>query len=238
MHQMLIVESSEVLQLSLQSAMGNQYDITLCGDGEAGLKILNEHKPYILLLDLDLPLLDGLELLRRTDYLPPVILVIGSFLSGYSAQCLHDLGVGHFLYNSTPASNIACHVAQLVKWRTLPKPFDGDPQLLTARHLRLLGIPVHRDGYRQLKVCIPLFAQDPSQNLTKEVFRDAAMLLGYDNDKQLERSIRGVIRDAWEVRDRQIWEDYFPPNGRGETHCPESKEFIARLAEILTETMK
>ena len=238
MHAMLIIEASEDLRLALYGWMRGHYDITVCADGESGLQILNTQRPHILLLDLDLPALDGLELLRRADYLPPVILTVGSFLSGYTSQCLHDLGVGHFLYRSTPVPNIACHIARLVKWRASPSPFDKDPQLLTARHLQRLGIPVHRDGYRQLKVCVPLFAQDPTQNLTKEVFRETASLLGYDNEKQIERSIRGVIRDAWEVRDDRIWEKYFPPNGLGETHCPECKEFIARLAEILIESAK
>ncbi len=238
MQSMLIIEASEDLRLALHEAMHRQYDITACSDGETGLKLLCEKKPYILLLDLDLPLLDGLELLRKSEYLPPVILVLGRYISGYAAQCLRDLGVGHFLYTSTPIANIVRHVAQLVTWRELPNPFDHDPQFVTAKHLRKLGIPVHLSGYQQLKVSIPLYAQDTSQNLQKEVYRETARLLGYDNDGQIERNVRTAIKAAWQVRDRGIWEDYFPPNGLGEVHCPESKEFIARLAEILAETMK
>lgn len=238
MHSMLIVEASEDLRLALYEAMCRDYHITACGDGEIGLQLLRTQKPYILVLDLELPFLDGLELLRRSTYLPPVILVLGRYISGYTAQSLRDLGVGHVLYTSTAVANIVRHVAQLVIWRELPNPFDHDPQFVTAKHLQKLGIPVHLSGYQQLKVSIPLFAQDPSQNLQKEVYDETARLLGYDSDKQIERTVRSAIKAAWEVRDRQIWEDYFPPNGRGEVHCPESKEFIARLAEILAETMK
>lgn len=238
MHRMLIIEASEDLRLALYEATHREYDIATCGDGEAGLALLQEQKPYILVLDLDLPLLDGLELLRRSDYLPPVILVLGRYISAYTAQSLRDMGVGHFLYNSTPVANIARHIAQLVKWRELPNPFDQDPQFVTAKHLQKLGIPVHLSGYQQLKVSIPLYAQDPSQNLQKEVYTDTARLLGYDSDRQIERSVRTAIKAAWDVRNCQIWEEYFPPNGQGETHCPESKEFIARLAEILSESMK
>lgn len=238
MHKMLIVERSEDLRLALHDAMHHQYQITLCCDGETGLNTLNELKPHILLLDLELPMLDGLELLRQTEYLPPVILVLGRFLTGYGAQCLRDLGVGHYLYLSTPIANIARHVAQLVKWRESPDPYAADPQIQTTKHLRALGIPSHRDGYQQLKVCVPLFAQDPAQNMSKELYREVARLCGFDNDKQVERSIRSAIRSAWDVRDEEIWAKYFPPNGLGQTHCPESKEFIARLAEILIETMK
>ena len=238
MHRMLIIEASEDLRLALYEAMRREYDITVCGDGETGLELLCREKPYILVLDLELPYLDGLELLRRSDYLPPVILVLGRYISGYASQCLRDLGVGHFLYTSTPVTNVAQHIAQLVTWRQLPNPFDHDPQFVTAKHLRRLGIPVHLSGYQQLKVSIPLYAQDPSQNLQKEVYADTARLLGYDNDKQIERTVRTAIKAAWDVRDYKLWEEYFPPNGIGETHCPESKEFIARLAEILVESMK
>lgn len=238
MHTMLIIEASEDLRLALYEAMHRDYDITTCGDGETGLQLLCDQKPYVLVLDLDLPFLDGLELLRRSNYLPPVILVLGRYISGYASQCLRDLGVGHFLYTSSPVANVAQHIAQLVTWQQLPNPFDYDPQFVTAKHLRRLGIPVHLSGYQQLKVSIPLYAQDPSQNLQKEVYSATARLLGYDSDKQIERSVRTAIKAAWDVRNCQIWEEYFPPNGRGEVHCPESKEFIARLAEILAETMK
>ena len=238
MHTMLIVEGSEDLRLALYDAMRHQYQIALCADGEEGLKTLNSLKPHILIVNLQLPLLDGLELLRSAKEMPPVVLALGPMINGYTGQCLKDLGVGHFLYSSTPVANIVRHITQLITWRELPNPFDQDPQYMTAKHLQNLGVPVHLSGYQQLKVSIPLYAQDPSQNLQKEVYADTARLLGYNSERQIERSVRTAIKAAWDIRDCHIWEQYFPPNGIGETHCPESKEFIARMAEILVESMK
>ena len=238
MHTMLIVEGLEDLRAALYDAMKQQYQITLCADGEEGLQMLNTQKPHILILNIQIPILDGLELLRRAKYLPPVILALGTMINGYTGQCLKDMGVGHFLMLPTPVQNIARHVALLIKWSESADPFSGDPQVQTSKLLQKLGIQSHRDGYQQLKVCIPLFAQDPAQNMSKELYLEVANLCGYDNERQIERSIRSAIKSAWLIRDPSVWAEFFPPDGQGQTHCPESKEFIARLAEILIETMK
>lgn len=237
MRNMLIAENSEDLRLALRDAMKDQYRITLCGDGESAITLLNTLRPDILVLDLSLPIHDGLDVLRMAKFIPPVILATGTCINGYVAQCLKDYGVGHFLIIPCAASVVARHIKELIHWRESPNPYDGDPQYETSKHLRKLGIPVKRDGYQQLKVCIPLFAQDPAQNMSKELYSDVAYLCGFDNDKQVERSIRSAIKAGWENRDNTVWARYFPPNSDGYIPCPENKAFISRLAEILIETL-
>ena len=82
MHTMLIVEGSEDLRVALYDAMKHQYQIALCANGEEGLQMLNAQKPHILILNIQIPILDGLELLRRAKYLPPVILALGTMIHG------------------------------------------------------------------------------------------------------------------------------------------------------------
>lgn len=237
MRSMLIADNSEDVRVALRDAMQDRYQITLCGDGEAALAYLDSLRPDILILNLSLPLLDGLAVLRMAKHIPSVILATGDFISGYAAQCLKDFGVGHFLLNSAPVHIIDRHIQDLIRWRESPNPDAGDPQYETAKHLRRLGLPVKRDGYQQLKVCIPLFAQNPALDMSKELYSETAYLCGFDNYKQVERSIRSVIQTAWAVRDEQVWAKYFPPDANGCTSCPENKTFIARLAEILIETL-
>ena len=98
------------------------------------------------------------------------------------------------------------------------------------RHaLHELGIPVHRVGYKHLCIAIPHFAEDDMQSLTKELYPYIAESLGSSDWHTIEHSIRVVILDAWERRDSEIWENYFPNSRRS----PSNKLFIATLAELI-----
>ena len=93
--------------------------------------------------------------------------------------------------------------------------------------LHELGVPVHRNGYRQLGVAIPCFALDDTQSLSKELYPYVAARFGHTDWRCVEHAIRLVILDAWDRRDPEVWEQYFP-------NCrkpPSNKQFIATLAE-------
>ena len=95
--------------------------------------------------------------------------------------------------------------------------------------LHKLGIPVHRVGYKHLCIAIPHFAEDDMQSLTKELYPYIAESLGSSDWHTIEHSIRVVILDAWERRDSEIWENYFPNSRRS----PSNNLFIATLAELI-----
>lgn len=99
----------------------------------------------------------------------------------------------------------------------------------TCQMLRELNIAVHRHGYTQLTVAIPYYAHDRTQGLCKELYPFIAAHLGYSNWHAVERSIRDVILVAWEHRDPDTWEKYFPDTRK----APTNKVFIATLADRL-----
>ena len=63
---LLLVEDSPRLQLSVATALRRSgYAVDTAGDGEEGLWLAESHSYDLLVLDLMLPKLDGLEVLRR-----------------------------------------------------------------------------------------------------------------------------------------------------------------------------
>ncbi len=92
-----------------------------------------------------------------------------------------------------------------------------------------LGIPVHLIGYQELRVAVPLFAQNRLQSVTKELYPAVAKQIGGTSCHGIERSIRKAIYDAWGGRNPEIWECYFP----NFKDTPSNKQFIAVLAERL-----
>ena len=105
------------------------------------------------------------------------------------------------------------------------------PTNAQINHILLeLGIPIHRVGYRQLCTAIPYFARNNAQSLTKEVYPYTASVLGYSDWRAVEHSVRQVILTAWNKRNNEIWQRYFPDSRKP----PSSKRFIATLAEYIS----
>ena len=96
----------------------------------------------------------------------------------------------------------------------------------TITMLHELGISICRLGYKYLTVAVPCYSVDDIQSLTKEMYPYVAAHFGYHNWRSVERSIRCVILDAWERRDPDVWDRYFPDQKK----VPTNKQFIATLA--------
>ncbi len=64
--QVLIVEDDAALGLFLQKGLKLEgHDVTWVGDGEAGLRYAEEHRPDLMVLDLSMPRKDGTEVLEE-----------------------------------------------------------------------------------------------------------------------------------------------------------------------------
>lgn len=67
----LIVEDDKFLSELISTKLDKEgFDIALAGDGEAGLKKMEEFKPDIVLLDIMLPGMDGFEVLEKRNVHP------------------------------------------------------------------------------------------------------------------------------------------------------------------------
>jgi CheY-like chemotaxis protein len=100
----LLVEDSKLLRLSSQRALVNAgYDVVAVADGEAALHAARENIPDLILLDMILPKITGLDVLRslksdkRTAHVPVVVL---SGLSQANEAKLRSEGAAAFFEKS------------------------------------------------------------------------------------------------------------------------------------------
>lgn len=100
---------------------------------------------------------------------------------------------------------------------------------LTRAILHELDVPVHQNGYVQLCIGLPYFAQKSKPTLSKELYPYIAEEFGGVSSDDVESSIRRSIKSAWKNRDPEAWEKYFPKRDRP----PSNLVFIATLAEYL-----
>ena len=93
MKTMLIAIGSEILTEELARTYQNQFHIYTCSRGDDTLKLLQEVKPDILIINLSLSHITGLEVLQRTQYTPSAILAITNYLSESIIQDACSAGV-------------------------------------------------------------------------------------------------------------------------------------------------
>lgn len=225
MQKLLIAEGNEAFAYALEKTFESEFEIRVCRDGRTVAEEILRFRPDAMILNLTLPFKDGLTILQEAAELPPVILGTTNYVNDYIALRAMELGVGYLLLMPCLEA-VRLRLTDLLERQIQQK---GDPQLRIAAHLQLLKIPSHRDGYQYLCFGIPLFAQDPGQRLSKELYPAIADLCSCKDGRAVEHSIRIAIEAGWKVRDAAVWERYFP----GVTACPSNKVFIAKMAELL-----
>jgi DNA-binding response OmpR family regulator len=76
----LIVEDEKALTQSLESALKETYEIALASTGQEGIEQAQRHRPDLILLDIQLPDINGIEVLQqlkhnaKTELIPVMIL--------------------------------------------------------------------------------------------------------------------------------------------------------------------
>lgn len=232
MQKLLIADSSEIYTAALASALGGQYHLFVCHDGDTALELLRQETPDILILNLMLPHKDGLTVLQQTTFHPQVILAITMHMSAYVEQAVTALGIDYTMI-APSVEAVVLRLQDLLEQYAAPAN-NTDPGAKIVHHLRLLHFPTHLEGYHQLCLAIPMFAKNPQQFLTKELYPAVARLCDCKDSRAVEHSIRNAIQAAWKQRDNAIWRKYFTLGPRGTIPCPTNKAFICRLAEILS----
>ena len=108
----LIADDEEGIQESLTLILGDDYELEFASDGEEALAKLQRDRFAVVLLDIKMPKLDGLEVLRRLrgQLLSPVIM-----LTAYQSV------------------ELAREAVRLGARDYLPKPFEREQMLTTVQ---------------------------------------------------------------------------------------------------------
>lgn len=226
MRKLLIADRSDDQCAVLKRALQKDFEVSTCNDGLTALTLIKGMRPDALVLDLSLPQLDGLTILQELQgYLPPAILATTDCANGYVQRRATELGAGYVMMRPFQPRCIYGHIMNLLEYAGNPA---GQPLSIPAAHLSRLGFNTSHDGHQQLVVGIPLFAQDPSLRLSKELYPAIISVLGGSSPKAVEHTIRTAIRAAWKKRNSAIWAEYFSDCEK----CPNNKKFISRLAQF------
>ncbi|WP_030773915.1 MULTISPECIES: response regulator [unclassified Streptomyces] len=105
----VIADDQEMVRTGFRMILESVPDIEVVADvadGKAALAAVTEHRPDVLLLDIRMPELDGLEVTRRLSGTPdpPRIVIVTTFdLDEYVHAALHGGASGFLLKDASPA---------------------------------------------------------------------------------------------------------------------------------------
>ena len=229
MRKLLIADCNEEYRTALAAVLNSHYHVLCCRSGSEALTLLHQEHPEIFVLDLMLPELDGLTLLERisADEIRPMVLAATPILTDYVFSCAQRLGIEYLIRKPCAIEAIASRVRDLSQRLKAPES-KTDPVSFVKGLLLSLGISTKHNGYGYLREAILLMAKDPAQSVTKQLYPEVARICGC-NKENVERSIRTALDRAWEKRDPEKWQRYFP----NAQQRPSNAVFISRLTEAL-----
>jgi len=98
----LVVEDQEDLRGVLRDLLtGSGYTVLEAGDGEAGVAKANSNRPDLILMDIEMPVIDGYEAARRIKadpFLKPIpIIAVSSFAIKGDEEKARAAGCDHYV---------------------------------------------------------------------------------------------------------------------------------------------
>lgn len=144
MARVLVVDDDQALLRALRLGLASKgHDVTVAGTGEAGISKLVTESPELVILDLGLPDIDGLEFCRRARQWSevPIIVLSAIGLEGKKVAAL-DSGADDYVTKPFGMAELEARIRTALRHRHSPS-LSEDPQLVAGPvRLDLL----HRQG--------------------------------------------------------------------------------------------
>ena len=214
-----IVDDDAAIRTALGRALRMEnYDVELFEDGASALRAIQLRAPDAIVLDLQLPDIDGLEVcrrIRRAGDATPILMLTARDAVNDRVEGL-DVGADDYLVKPFDLAELLARLRALLRRRQVT---DGDDTVLRFEDLTLNpGTREVRRGERVIELTkiefdlLELFLQHPRQVLTRDQILDLvwgytfdsgtnslAVYIGYlrrkleeDNEERLIQTVRGV----------------------------------------------
>ncbi|WP_261882817.1 response regulator transcription factor [Vibrio pelagius] len=138
-HSMLIVEDDLKLQQLLKSYFVTQgFDVTTLDDGSEAIDHMLEHQPDIVLLDLMLPVMDGLTICRQTHaHFKGKILMLTASDDDFDHVAGLETGADDYVIKPTKPRVLLARVRSLLRRQSESQTIEHDEDVLQFGQLML-----------------------------------------------------------------------------------------------------
>ena len=116
----LTVDDSRTMRDMLRMALaGAGFNVVEAVDGEHGLEVLSAHRPDVIITDINMPIMDGLKLVKRVRTDPvhkdTPIIIITTEGSQEDRQRALQLGANAYITKPIQAPQVIAKVKELLK---------------------------------------------------------------------------------------------------------------------------
>jgi len=118
---LVIDDEQGIRDLFIQALEGDAYEVSTAPDGEKGLEIIKKEKPKMIFLDLKLPGIDGIEVLKRISGMDvkPVVIMITGHGTVIKASKAMDLGAYDYIVKPFKIDEIIKLMEEALKMENL-----------------------------------------------------------------------------------------------------------------------
>ena len=196
------------------------------GDGAEALTILSQRKPDLLVMDLMLPGMDGLTLLRQAQERGPLpkVVITSAFCTDRVVSDAMALGVSYFLPKPCETATLLDQMCNVFSQPVTPEERTSALKNLVTSVIHEIGVPAHIKGYQYLREAI---------NAVTKVLYPAVAKRFATTPSRVERAIRHAIEVAWDRGDLETLQKYFGYTVSNTKGKPTNSEFIAMIADRL-----
>jgi two-component system response regulator (stage 0 sporulation protein A) len=230
---LLVADTSMSFCSALVEALDGVYEVRLCHDGIQTKDQITSFDPDILVVELALPGMDGIALLKELEKLGkrPLVLVTTWMVSPYIENALRELPMDYVMLKPCSSRILAERIHDMTCCReeTLTLPARGDT---VSNVLRTLHFSPKLAGFRYLEEGVVIYEQNPTQSVTKVLYPEIAKRCNC-SPESVERAIRTAIHTAWLHGDEKVWSRYLPCDRTGHVPRPTNTAFLAAMAECL-----
>ena len=231
----VLTDINEDARFMLQSVLerSGRFVVTgSTGDGNQALQLVRDTKPDLLLLDLLLPGLDGLSILRRMEGDDrPQVVAVSHFVSQDMVAEAGNLGAAMFVSKPYNETAMLENLLQLAEKRSEQLHAPGLEEMVTSI-IHEVGVPAHIKGYQYVREAIMITVENMEviNSVTKILYPEVAKRF-HTTPSRVERAIRHAIEVAWSRGKMDTIDALFGytiHTGKGK---PTNSEFIALIAD-------
>ena len=237
----VIADASEEFRQMFADMIESETDLYLTGqtgDGEELLELISRTNPDVVVMDLLLTGMDGLEVMDRMGEKKPRLLVLSSFSNSTLTEEVSARGGAYCMLKPCRMSTVLERVRQLASSQTEEEEQEDATRVLERRVTAIIheiGVPAHIKGYQYLREAIILVVNDMDtiNAVTKVLYPAVAKKFG-TTASRVERAIRHAIEVAWDRGDLEILQKYFGYTVNGAKGKPTNSECIAMIADRIS----
>lgn len=216
-------------------------------DGEEAWEMIQQVKPDVLLLDIIMPKLDGMGILKRINGagLNKITTICVSVSgSDRTMETVMNMGAQHFLIKPQPPEVVSDVIRALtdnveaVQTNTQNQK-NYDLETIVTSVIHDLGVPAHIKGYHYIRSAIMMVVEnmDMLNYITKRLYPEIAKQY-QTTASRVERAIRHSIEVAWTRGHQETMNEIFGYTIQTYKGKPTNSEFIAMVADRIRLQLK